>query len=53
MVRHWDGNTEHNGISNLRWGTQVDNMADAKRHGRALGGYRPKGSKLEDGVHVG
>lgn len=52
VVRHWDDDTENNQIGNLRWGTQTENMADAKRNGRVLGGYRPKGSKQVGGVFV-
>jgi hypothetical protein len=33
MVCHGDGNHDNNHPSNLRWGTQLDNMADVKRHG--------------------
>lgn len=32
-VRHMDGNPHNNRVSNLKWGTHADNMADAKRHG--------------------
>ena len=32
-VRHMDGNPYNNHVSNLKWGTHADNMADAKRHG--------------------
>ncbi len=30
---HIDGNKENNHISNLKWGTQRDNMLDRRRHG--------------------
>lgn len=46
FVRHLDDVRSHCEIGNLEWGTQADNMADAKRNGRKLGGYRPKGSKV-------
>lgn len=31
-VLHWDGDPAHNHWSNLRWGTQLDNAADYRRH---------------------
>lgn len=34
LVRHWDGDHDNNHYSNLRWGTQSDNMYDMVRHGR-------------------
>lgn len=34
QVRHYDGNKLNNHVSNLRWGTPVDNYQDMKRHGR-------------------
>ena len=33
IVRHSDGNAEHNHYSNLAWGTQKDNTDDAFKHG--------------------
>lgn len=32
-VLHDDGNPYNNHVSNLKWGTYADNMADARRHG--------------------
>lgn len=32
-VRHLDGNPANNHASNLAWGTRLDNVNDAKRHG--------------------
>lgn len=32
-VRHLDGNPHNNAVSNLAWGTHLDNMNDAKKHG--------------------
>lgn len=32
-VCHDDGDPNNNHVSNLKWGTHADNMADAKRHG--------------------
>lgn len=34
---HWDDDVENNSPSNLRWGTQRENMEDAKRNGGAVG----------------
>lgn len=34
LVRHWDDNPGNNFASNLRWGTQADNMQDAVRNNR-------------------
>lgn len=33
-VLHWDDDPTNNRVENLRWGTQADNMRDAKRNGR-------------------
>ncbi|USH44585.1 HNH endonuclease [Microbacterium phage Cassita] len=33
MVLHGDGSKDNNTVSNLRWGTNLDNIEDAKRHG--------------------
>lgn len=33
LVLHKDGNPLNNNVSNLKWGTHAENMADAKRHG--------------------
>ena len=35
-----DGNSRHNLLSNLRWGTQVQNASDTVRHGRSMRGER-------------
>jgi hypothetical protein len=32
LVRHLDGNPEHNWPSNLAWGTREENAADRERH---------------------
>lgn len=40
LVRHIDDNPRNNNVSNLRWGTQVDNMQDCVRHGRLVGDTR-------------
>jgi hypothetical protein len=31
---HWDGDLENNFVSNLRWATAKENIADKVRHGR-------------------
>ena len=33
LVRHLDGNPANNHFLNLSWGTDADNLADARRHG--------------------
>ncbi len=34
ICRHLDGDPSNNSLSNLRWGTSLENSADAIRHGR-------------------
>jgi len=46
MVRHLDGDSLNNYATNLAWGTQKDNMADAKRHGTDPAGERNPAAKL-------
>lgn len=38
--RHLDDNRQHNKLSNLEWGTRVENMADRRRNGRRRRGVR-------------
>jgi len=33
LVRHLNGDIHDNNMFNLEWGTQADNMEDARRHG--------------------
>lgn len=40
LVRHDDDDPNNNDYRNLLWGTQVENLADARRNGRVIG--RPK-----------
>ncbi len=40
LVRHMDDNPKNNHVSNLKWGTQKDNMQDCVRHGRLVGDTR-------------
>lgn len=37
---HWDGNPANNNLTNLRWGTQSENMMDRVRHGTSNRGER-------------
>ncbi len=48
MVRHLDGDIFNNNLDNLAYGTQIDNMADAKRHGTTACGTRLPQSKLNE-----
>lgn len=46
---HWDGNKENNSLSNLRWDTHVNNLADDLRNGtRLLGEQRSWIAKLTE-----
>ena len=46
VCRHLDGNSENNRLSNLCWGTQLENMNDKYLHGNALTGERNPRAKL-------
>lgn len=37
LARHLDDNESNNKLTNLAWGTQIDNMADARRNGNPSG----------------
>lgn len=39
-ARHRDGDARNNRLSNLRWGTAAQNLADKRRHGRIPAGAR-------------
>lgn len=43
---HWDGNRLNNHISNLRWATSKENIADRFRHGTDMRGERNGRAKL-------
>lgn len=43
---HKDGNTTNNQLNNLYWGTQVNNYADARKHGTAPTGEKHGQAKL-------
>lgn len=45
-VLHWDGDVENLSLINLRWGTQKENIEDARRHGRIRTGERCSYAKL-------
>jgi len=45
---HKDGDLKNNRADNLYWGDQVENMADALRHGTFPCGARNPNSKLSD-----
>ena len=45
-VRHLDGNPQNNHVRNIRWGTRLENINDAKRHGTYYSGIE-KTSKLD------
>lgn len=44
--RHLDGNPAHNTISNLAWGTRLENMRDKQRHGTERHGEDKPGARL-------
>ena len=45
---HTDGNSINNHISNLRWGTQKENIRDSVNQGTHVKGERCGGSKLKE-----
>ena len=46
LVLHSDGNAKNNAVSNLRYGTQQDNMQDSIKHGTRPNGAGHYASKL-------
>lgn len=48
LCRHINGNPLDNRVSNLVWGTQSENMADALRHGTATVGSKNGAAKFTD-----
>ena len=47
QVAHGDGDPKNNHLSNLRWATPKDNIADRARHGRTAKGEANGSSKLD------
>jgi dTDP-4-dehydrorhamnose 3,5-epimerase-like enzyme len=47
-VCHQDGNWENNHVTNLKWGTRLDNELDKIRHGTVNRGERNGGEKLSE-----
>jgi hypothetical protein len=45
-VCHGDGNPRNNFLSNLRWGTKLENMADRSKHDKTIHGERSSSAKL-------
>jgi hypothetical protein len=48
LIRHVDGNAKNNQLGNLSYGTQIENMADALRHGTVARGRRLPQAKLDE-----
>ena len=46
VARHRDGVACNNGVGNLRWGTPLENSADARAHGTTPAGVRNPHAKL-------
>ena len=46
LVRHIDGDKKNNRLDNLAWGSQLDNEADKRRHGRIIYGPKHHNAKL-------
>jgi hypothetical protein len=54
QTRHLDGNRQNNALSNLQFGTAVENCADTSRHGRQVRGSKHPLAKLtvKDVTHM-
>lgn len=48
--RHLDGDGSNNRITNLRWGTSIENKADMKLHGTAPQGTNNGNAKIDDDI---
>lgn len=46
LVRHTDGDSQNNALANLAVGTQADNIADRRRHGRGMAGSANPAARL-------
>lgn len=47
---HADGNRRNNQLSNLRWGTRLENHDDRRRHGNTPTGEKNNGSKVTEAI---
>jgi hypothetical protein len=45
-ARHLDGNVGNNAVTNIAWGTRVENEQDKRRHGRLLSGEKVPTAKV-------
>jgi hypothetical protein len=45
-ARHLDGKSEHCALSNLQWGTPLENWQDRKQHGRGMSGQQNVRARL-------
>lgn len=52
LGRHLDGDPHNNALTNLRWGTHAENVADAVRHGHIRSGLRHHAGKLPSAAVV-
>lgn len=47
VARHLDGHPSNNDVCNLAWGSQKENLADRRRHGRSYDGQRNPNARLD------
>lgn len=48
QARHYNGNSVDNRAKNLLWGTRIENMRDAQRHGTIIRGSKSNLAKLTE-----
>lgn len=48
IVRHLDGNKTNNRLSNLKWGTMLENSSDAIKHGHVQRGTQKWNAQLTE-----